>query len=258
MENINWFRQTSNKPLFPDLLWSKPENRSHAGKLGVVGGNAHGFAAAAEAYSEASKAGAGTVRVLLPVSLQKTVGRVFEAGEYAPSTPSGSFSQKALVDVLALADWADGLMLAGDFGNNSETTILLESLITKYSHQLTITDDALDYFIQAPITVLNRENTLLVLSQSQLQKLAIGAKYMRAFTSTMDMIRLVDSLSEFTKRYKPAIIVSFLENVIVAFDGKVSTTKIGSSSEISIATNAATWWMQNPSQCFEALTTSVI
>ncbi len=258
MDHTYWYKQTTEQPLYPDLLWSKPENKSHAGKLAVVGGNAHGFAAAAEAYTEASKAGAGVVRVLLPDSLQKTVGRVFEAGEYAPSTPSGSFSQKALVDVLSLANWADGLLLAGDFGNNSETAILLESLISKYSHQVTITGDALDYFIQTPITILNRANTVLVLTQPQLQKLAIGARYTRAFTSEMGMMRLVESLSEFTKRYKPTIIVSFLDNIIIALDGNVSTTKVGSSSEISIASNAATWWMQNPTKTFEAVTCSAL
>ncbi len=69
----------------------------------IGGGNAHGFAAAGEAHGEAAKAGIGTARVILPDSLQKTVGKVFEAGEYAPSTPSGSFSQKALAELLDMA-----------------------------------------------------------------------------------------------------------------------------------------------------------
>src|SRR3982750_3265194 len=101
MERTYWHKQTPEKPLFPDLLWSRPENRAHAGKLLIMGGNAHGFAAPAEAYAESEQAGIGAARVLLPDSLQKTVGRTFAAGEYAPSTPSGSFSQKALAELLS-------------------------------------------------------------------------------------------------------------------------------------------------------------
>jgi hypothetical protein len=140
MDRTFWQRQTADKPLFPDLLWSRPETKRTAGKLLIVGGNAHGFSAAAEAYGAAAKAGIGTARVLLPDSLQKTVGKVFAAGEYAPSTPSGSFSQQALAELLELAQWADGVLLAGDFGRNSETAILLESFAAKYQgagHQLT-------------------------------------------------------------------------------------------------------------------------
>src|SRR5436309_99108 len=108
MDHTYWHKQTPSTPLFPDLLWSRPEHRAQAGKLGIVGGHAQSFAAAATAYAEAGKAGIGTARALLPDSLEKTVGRIFEAGEYAPSTPSGSFSQRAIGETLELANWGDG------------------------------------------------------------------------------------------------------------------------------------------------------
>ena len=57
-----WQRQEPGEPLFPDLLWSRPENRQFAGKLLIMGGNAHGFAAPAEAYAHAEKAGIGVAR----------------------------------------------------------------------------------------------------------------------------------------------------------------------------------------------------
>src|SRR5260221_160024 len=123
MENTNWLRQTK-EPLFPDLLWSRPENKRHAGKLLIVGGNANGFATPARAYSAAAKAGIGTAKVLLPAALQKTLGKSFAEAEFALSTPSGSFSRQALDSLLDSANWADGVLLAGDFGRNSETAIL--------------------------------------------------------------------------------------------------------------------------------------
>src|SRR5436305_544558 len=105
-----WHRQTPSKPLFPDLLWSRPEHKSTAGKLLIIGGNLHNFSTPAQAFNYVSEAGIGSARVLLPDSIKKLVGGVFESGEFAPSTPSGSFSQKALIDMLEQSSWADGVL----------------------------------------------------------------------------------------------------------------------------------------------------
>jgi hypothetical protein len=261
MTRTFWHKQTAEQPLFPDLLWSRPENKKQAGKLLIVGGNVHGFAAAGEAFAEAATAGIGTARVLLPDSLQKTVGQVFEAGEYAPSTPSGSFSQKAVAELLAMSQWADAVLLAGDFGRNSETAILLEQIIAKYSGQLTLTKDAVDYFAKAAQGLLDRENTLLVVGFAQLQKLAMGARFDKAFIFDMDFLRLIDSLHGFTKLHKAAVIVKHLQTIFVASGGQVSTTKLNPDPEIwrvKTAAHASVWWLQNPSKPFEALTSSLL
>jgi NAD(P)H-hydrate repair Nnr-like enzyme with NAD(P)H-hydrate dehydratase domain len=242
-------------------LWSRPENKKLAGKLLIVGGNAHGFAAAGEAYTQAVKAGVGTARVLLPSSLQKTVGKVLEAGEYAPSTPSGSFSRQALAEFLAMSNWADGVLLAGDFGRNSETAILLEQFVQKHSGQLTLTKDALDYFTKTPTELLGRQETLLVASFAQLQKLAIGARFKTAFTFDMNFLHLVDALHEFSQLHQVAIIVKHLDTIFVAVNGQVSTTRLDQDQEvwrIKTAAKTSVWWLQNPSNAFEALTTAII
>jgi hypothetical protein len=261
MDRTYWHKQTLDAPLYPDLLWSRPENRTQTGKLAIVGGNAHGFAAAAEAYAQAEKAGVGTARVLLPDSLQKTVGRVFEAGEYAPSTPSGSLSQKALSDVLSIAQWGDALLLAGDLGRNSETAILIEGLCRKYTGQLTITKDAVNYVTSAPNLVLDRPETLLVLSFSQLQKLAISSHFNRAFTFDIDFLRLIDYLHEYTTLHKLYIVTKHLNNIFVAVNGEVSTTKLETDMpiwRIHTATSASVWWLQNPQKPFEAIISSIL
>lgn len=261
MANTYWHKQTSGQPLYPDLLWSRPENKRQSGKLLIVGGNAHGFSAAGEAFREATKAGIGTARVLLPDSLQKTVGRVFEAGEYAPSTPSGSFSQKALAEILDMSQWADATLLAGDFGRNSETAILLEQFIVKYSSQLTLTKDAVDYFAKSPESLLARKNTVLVPSFAQLQKLAVGARFNKAFTFDMDFLRLIDNLRDFTSLHQSTLVTKHLQTIFVAKSGQVSTTKLITDQEIwrvKTAAHAAVWWLQNPTKPFEALTTSLL
>lgn len=256
-----WHKQTIDQPLFADLLWSRPENRAQAGKLLIIGGSAQGFAAAGDAYNYATKAGIGRARVVLPDSLQKTIGKVFLNGEYAPSTPIGSFAQLALGEFLAMANWADGVLLAGDLGRNSETAILLEKFITKYEGQLTITKDALDYFMALPGKVLDRPDTLLVLSFAQLQKIAISCGFRQAFTFEIDFLRLIDLLHDFTLEHQANIIVKHLDNIFVAANGEVSSTKLRDDQKIwrlQTGTYASVWWLQNPTQVFQALTTSVL
>lgn len=261
MDRTYWHKQTTDRPLYPDLLWSRPENKRQAGKLLVVGGNAHGFAAPAEAYAAAEKAGVGTVRVALPDSLQKTVGQNFPAGEFVPSTPSGSFSQRALAELLSAAGWADVVLLAGDFGHNSETAILLEKFVQDYKGTLVLTQDAVDYFTSATEPVLNRPNTLLALSFAQLQKLAANAHFATPFTFNMDLLHLVEALHEFTSQYQPNIIVKHHSTLFVAASGQISTTKLTKDMEIwrvRTAASAAVWWLQNPGKPFEALTISIV
>jgi len=260
MTSTFWVKQTSDKPAFADLLWSRPENRAQAGKLLIIGGNLHGFAAPAEAYSEASKAGIGTARVLLPDALKKTVGSVLENGEFSASTPSGSFAQKSLVDWLDFASWSDAILVAGDLGRNSETAILLEKFVTKRQGQLTITKDGVDYFKDLPQLVLKRPQTTLVLSFAQLQKLATQARYHVPFTFSMSLLQLVDTLHEFTKIYPTNIVVKHLENMVVASQGKISTTKLDTDLEVwrvKTAASCAVWWLQNPEKPFEALATAI-
>lgn len=261
MQSDYWQRQTTGKPLFDSLLWSRPENRQHAGKLLVVGGNLHGFAAPAEAYAESQKAGIGVTRVILPDALRRTFGKTFMEGEFAPSAPSGSFSRKALAELLATSGWADGVLVAGDLGRNSETAIMLEQFVQKYSGQLTLTKDAVDYFTANPLVLRERSDTCLVLSFAQLQKLAIQLRFATAFTFDMDMLRLVDALHEFTAAFPLAIVVKHLSSIFVACGGQVSTTKLDNDLEVwrvRTAAHCAVWWLQNPSKSFESLTTALV
>lgn len=251
-----WQKQNKDQPLFPDLLWSRPQNKRHAGKLTVIGGNLHGFAAPAAAFSAAQQAGIGNVAVVLPDAIQKLVSAFLPDAHFAPSTPSGSFGSQSLAELLDTADWSDGVLLAGDVGRNSETTIVLEAFLQKYSGQVTVTQDTVDLFIATPQTLLDRPDTTLVITFSQLQKLAKHASFASAFTSDMGLVRLIEALHDFTKQYPTNVVVSYENHVVVAIDGQVSSSE--SSAELPvIAAAASVWWLQHPQQPFEALTTSV-
>ena len=258
-----WIKQGVT-PAFPDLLWSKPENKQHAGKLLIIGGHAHGFAAPAEAYNEALKAGIGTARVILPDHIRtqlKPFARSMPEMEFAPSTPSGSFASRSLAELLDASAWADGVLLAGDLGRNSETAIVLEKLMTKTNLPLVLTKDAVDYFTSNTDPVLSRGKTCIVLSLAQLQKLVQHTPFETAITFSMDLVHLVEALHNFTAMHNSYIITKHHDNVIVAVNGGVSTTKTNLGLEdnwrVATASMASVWLIQNPTKPFEALTTAV-
>jgi hypothetical protein len=260
MDRDYWHQQKPGEPLFPDLLWSRPENKAFAGKLLIVGGNAHGFAAPAEAVGESEKAGIGTTRVLLPESVRKLLPPGFFEMEFAPATSSGSFARQAIADLLDASLWADGVLLAGDFSKNSETAIMLEQYIEKFTGLLTLTKDAVDLTLPTPQLLLDRPETLLVLSFTQLQKFGIAAGSATPFTSDMGLLKLVDTLHEFTAQHLVNIIVRYEDTFVVASGGQVSTTKQPKPTKTwctRAAAHATTWWLQSPSKAFEALTSGI-
>lgn len=254
-ESMNWLKQTPGKPLFPDVLWNRPENKRYAGKLLIIGGQQQSFNAVSAAYSAAVKAGIGTARVILPDSLQKMLVKLFPEAEYAPSTPIGSFSRQALDMLLEAGAWSDCVLLAGDFGRNSETAILLESFINKYNGPLGLTGDSLDYFQNSNATLLRRANTVIVTEVSKLQKIAQGQA---ALKQIADLAVLVRQLSDWSKNIKPAIVTTHQNQIIVACQEQISTTPLNQQSDTTaLAAYASVWRLQQPQKAFEAITTAV-
>lgn len=259
MDQSYWQKQLE-KPLFPELEWSQPENRQQAGKLLILGGTGYEFQAPANAYGDALNAGIGIAKVLLPSSMQKVVADIFPEAEFAPSTPSGSFALVALAQVSDLATWADGVLLPGNFGRNSETTVLLENFLEKYSGQVTITNDVADLVCRQPLSVLHRDKTLLVLAIGQLRELGSAAHFARAFTGDMGVVQLVEALHEFTKRFASNIIVKHQGQIVLAIDGQVCTTTCKTEKPtwcLETASAASVWWLQNPTRSYDALTTAI-
>lgn len=269
MQNNNWdnrdyWHKQLDEPLYSDLAWSRPENRLQAGKLLIIGGNGHGFNVPAQAFTAATQAGVGTARVLMPDSVAKQLAKFPKPNldiEFAPSTPSGSFAQKALNDFLSLSDWADGVLLAGNLGHNSETAVLLEKYVAKHHGVLMLCEDAVDYFVQAPNSIVKRDDTCLVVTIAQLQKLGLSLKFQKVFKFDTNILELVEQLHELTEQFKLSIILKHLGVIYVASSGQVSTTKQESdfdSWRIESASKAIVWWIQNNQRSFEAITTSLV
>lgn len=254
-----WHKQEPGTQLYPDIEWNKPEQRSQAGRLGIIGGNKLGFSAVGEAYGVALDAGVGEVRVLLPDVLRKTIPPVITDAHFGTTNPSGGLSRDAATDMHALGAWSTGILLIGDAGKNSETAILYDDFIKDYSGQLTITRDAFDLFKQTLDVVVERENTLLVVSFAQLQTLFKNVYYPKILTFSMQLQQLVEALHKFTITYPVSIVTFHQGTLLIASSGQVVTTPWENPMAIwkgSVATRAASYWLWTPAKPLEAVSAS--
>ncbi len=261
MEHTYWRTQAPNKPLFPDIEWGKPEQRSQAGRLGIVGGNKLGFAGVADSYSTALKTGAGEVRVLLPDILRKTIPTNITDTVFGATNPSGSLAGDALHDMQALDAWATGILLAGDAGRNSETAILYENFILSSTKPLIITRDAVDLVKNSATTLVERPNTLLVVSFAQLQKLFQSVYYPKILTFSMQLSSLVEAVHKFTITYPVSIAVLHKDYLVVSSAGEVTSTHWENAMAIwrgQVATRAAVYWLWNPGSPLAPVTASLL
>lgn len=255
-----WFKQTVNDPLYSDLIWSKPENKTLAGKLLIVGGSTNGFAHTVGCYSESIKAGAGVVKVLIPESTKKLIGSSNPDIVFAEATKSGGFNQGALAELIETSQWSDCVLISGELGNNSETTILFEKFYENYSHGLVIAGDAFEFSIDFLQKLLINPNNTFILDFIKLQKLSQNIGLEKPITSNISLVNLVQIVHEITDKIKANLVIEFSDFIIVSSQGYVSTTKIEDKNNIQIklAANAAVWFMQNKNKVFEALSCAVI
>lgn len=258
--NSFWQIQSATKPLFPDIEWSKPEQKSHAGKLTIIGGNKLGFTAVSDAYGLANELGAGQIRAVLPDALKKSFPVSVSDALFIASNISGGFSKDAIPEIISAANWADVVLLVGDMGRNSETAMACERLLDKFSGHLVVTRDAIELFKPVAERLVNREKTTIVASFAQVQKLFQSVYYPRILSFSMQLMQFVDALHKFTITY-PVTLVTFHQNhLVVAYGGNVVTEEFDEPMAIwrgLTATKAACYLLWSPDKPLEAIATSM-
>lgn len=275
MDLTYWQRQTE-KRLFPELEWNKPERRDQAGRLLIIGGYQHNLNAPATAYEIVKEQGIGDVKVALPDKTKTLLGKNLPSAVFLPSTSSGELAHEAIEELVNYASWADTILVAGDVGRNSQTTLLISDIVQTTTNQTVITKDALDALQNSPQIVVDREATTLVASFAQLQRIFQNLKLPTALTFTMDLVRLVEVLHDFTKQHPSSIVTLHQDKLVMATDGHISTTSVLHHSKKSVepsqispqgrdddprwrtkyAAIAACYQTWNPGKTFEALTYS--
>lgn len=258
MTHDYWQKQTE-EPLFPDILWSRPETKQGAGKLTIIGGNGHGFSAPGIAYNTAMEAGAGVCKVILPDAIYKTVKHLLPDADFVASTPSGSFAKSSLGELLQGAQWSDAVLLAGDIGRNSETAVVLEAFVKKYAGILAVTQDAVDYFKEIPLALMNRQDTLVACSFAQLQRLFIATPTITPITYSMTTQQLVEALHDYTNEHPACIMTKHNDLIFIACGGHVVTHRFEEHMwRVELSAKASVYYMQNPAKPLEAAATSLI
>jgi hypothetical protein len=261
MENQNfWRKQTNEKPLFPDIEWSKPEQRAARGKLLIVGGSTHGFAAVGKAFTVAHDAGAGEVKVALPDTLRKNLPPTIATDAiFLPSNHSGGLSREGENELVAAANWADGVLLVGDSGQNSETAVLFDAALATTDRWFTIARDAVDLLRLSGEKLCRREHTHLVLSFAQAQKLFQAVYYPKILTFSMQFSLFVEALHKFTTTYPATLTVFHQNHLVAARGGDVISQEFANSLAIidgTVAARAAAYLPWNKTQPLEAIVAS--
>ncbi|MCL4357369.1 hypothetical protein M1512_00525 [Patescibacteria group bacterium] len=252
MDNTYFHRQTAGKPLFSDVIWSQPEQQSTAGKLAIIGGSGHGFYAVSRSYADASKTGIGSIRVLLPDVLKRTVSYLLPESEFAPSTKSGSLARSSLSILVELAAWADGVLFPGDLGKSSETAILMEHYLEKNTSLLSLAGDAISIIYDSPSLILDNDHLCLILDFNQLQKLLLNIRFPMAARSQMTIYQMAELLHALTLGYPWSVITEHENLFFVAYGGKVSATSKEDYTLAAAGVAASVWRLQQPTKTFEA------
>ena len=254
-----WHKQGRGVPLFPEIEWNRPEQKTLAGKLLIVGGNVHGMGAVMQAYEAAGRAGVGECRVVLPDALKKHIKAAPFECLFVASTPNGSISKEATSEVKTYTQWADGLLLIGDMGGNSETAIVLAELL-KLAIPIVITRDAIDLVRLEASEWLQSPHICVMATFGQLQKLFQTVHYPKLLLFNMQVAQLVDTLHKFTITYPSNIITLHQQQLIVAAGGKVSTTPCEDNLTLVKgirATAVSVGLLQQPTKAFEVLTNTM-
>lgn len=247
-------KKQGREPLFPDLLWSRPENRRYAGKLLIIGGQAGEFQNISSAYSFSQEAGAGYIRILMPESLRKITESI-EGSEFAPANNSGGFAKTALAQFFDLSDWADHVILAGDLGKNSQTTVILDGFLLKGPKPITISQNALesigidlDRLIQMPVN--------LIIDRTIFQKIGVAVGTHIPITSLTTYENMAKIIEKISTESKANLVIMDEEYLWASSAGEVVSTKSKPVDINALCAYCAVWIMQNPSKPLEALATA--
>lgn len=249
-EHTYWLRQDG-KPLYPDAIWAKPERKTQAGKLLIIGGNGLEFKETQTAYGWSLDKGIGECKVVLPKSAQKVLGAHPDI-EFTEATSHGGFSLNSKADLLAYMDWPDTILLPGELGKNSETTQVLEHIVRSTDKRIVLVRDSIDLLKADYKTLLERDETTLVLTLTQLQEIFKAISWPQPIRSQMSLGELTDQLHKFTNKYSVNIVTCFARNLISASAGDVASTRLAGEPEswqLEVAVSSANWltWT-NPGQ----------
>lgn len=253
MEIPNYW-QKQEKPLFSDLEWNFPEQKS--GSVAIVGGNAQNFSSVNRASQSLIDFPIKEIISFLPDSLKSKIPPLKNV-EFLPSTESGSFKKsKELNFALNKADFN---ILIGDFSKNSETAVAISEAIASSERPILLTRDSIDLILNDALSFIEKEKLIFVGSMAQIQKLFRAVYYPKVLLLSMPLIPVVEALHKFTLSYPATILTFHSGQILIASGGKVISTPIEKTlySPLSLwdgtlSTKIAAFSLFNPEKLLES------
>jgi hydroxyethylthiazole kinase-like uncharacterized protein yjeF len=123
-------------------------NKGDCGKITVIGGSRGMAGAPCLAARAAYRAGAGLVRVAVPMSIWDVVaGKLDECLTYGlPETDAGTLARKGLRPYGNDSEWADVMVLGPGLSQHSETVDEVRAFVTRVKQTLVLDADGLNAF----------------------------------------------------------------------------------------------------------------
>lgn len=258
--------QKQSKPLFADLAWNIPEQKT--GRLGLIGGNSQGFNAIiriAEFINQTFPV--RDLPILLPASLRTKLPPLPNLN-FAPATESGSFAQSPLLSDFVSSN--DYTLIAGDLSKNSATAIALTNALipkspdAKPPHAM-LARDSVDLLSPSMDQLLVNPNLTIFASAAQLQKIFRTVYYPKMIMLSAPLLPILEALHKFTLTYPVTILTLHEGQLITARNGQVITTPLPDTgySLISLwsgelAAKIAAFNLYNPTKPLEATTAALL
>lgn len=223
---FNYWQKQQEKPLFPDILWSRPENKALLPRLAIISGSKRGFADGEKIYASATKTGLGACKILLPDVLKVQLPAINDF-VFIESTKMGSFSKKLHDNFNALKPMTSLFIITESSGKESETVQSIHKLIQDDDCDLMFINQAILANDQYLDDIIKREaKTTLVLDQETLQKVASRLPLDTMFRSTDGLAEIVKGMHSITAEFINLIIVAKLgNNIVVGSKGQIYSTQ---------------------------------
>lgn len=262
MDDPKSYWQKQEKPLFKDLEWNFPEQKSDT--ISIIGGNSQNFSNIIRT-SEFVKNNFPfkTVQTVLPESLRTKFPTVFPDIIFSSATPSGSFEKSELLNqTVKKSNFA---LILGDLSKNATTAIAIAEAIKSSETPIIITRDSVDLLCPEMAELLTRDRLFLIASLAQLQKVFRAVYYPKVLLLSMPLLPVVEILHKFTISYKVTILTLHQNQIIVANNGKIITTplEIAQYNPLSLwngtlAAKIAAMNLWNPGKPLEATTAAIL
>jgi|GEM_PF-5747075 len=223
---FNYWLKQEDKPIFPDILWSRPENKSFLPKVVIVGGSKQGFAKSAAVYQSAAESGCSSLRLFLPSVLKDALPPSSDF-VFVDSNRTGSFDSSLYDNLLVAKPMTDVFVISEDSGKESETVQAIHKIIKDDDCDMLFAGKAIlandSYFDEL---IKRKSNTTLVLDTNSLQKVASRLPVQVFFKSDDGLVDVVKKTHSITKELKKIIIITKFEDTILIVEaGEVFSSK---------------------------------